>query len=69
MDDGEFVFLLGHSGAGKSTLLKLILREEPPTEGRVLVNGQDVARLRRGKSPTCAVRWASSFRISGSSPP
>ena len=45
------VFLLGHSGAGKSTLLKLILREETPTEGRVLVNGQDVARLRRRKIP------------------
>ena len=29
VDDGEFVFLLGHSGAGKSTLLKLLLREEP----------------------------------------
>ena len=28
VDDGEFVFLLGHSGAGKSTLLKLILRED-----------------------------------------
>ena len=27
VDEGEFVFLLGHSGAGKSTLLKLILRE------------------------------------------
>ena len=33
VDDGEFVFLVGHSGAGKSTLLKLILREELPTEG------------------------------------
>ena len=33
MDDGEFVFLLGHSGAGKSTLLKLILREEVPSRG------------------------------------
>ena len=51
VDEGEFVFLLGHSGAGKSTLLKLILREETPTEGRVLVNGQDVARLRRRKIP------------------
>ena len=47
--DGEFVFLVGHSGAGKSTLLKLILREELPTEGRVLVDGKDVARLRRGR--------------------
>ncbi len=51
VDDGEFVFLVGHSGAGKSTLLKLILREELPTEGRVLVDGKDVARLRRGKVP------------------
>ena len=30
VDDGEFVFLLGHSGAGKSTLLKLLLRDPLP---------------------------------------
>ena len=46
IDDGEFVFLLGHSGAGKSTLLKLILREELPT-----VLGKDVAHLRRRHVP------------------
>ncbi len=51
VDDGEFVFLLGHSGAGKSTLLKLILREEVPTEGTVLVDGKNVARLRRHQVP------------------
>ena len=51
VDDGEFVFLLGHSGAGKSTLLKLILREERATKGRVLVDGKDVAKLRRHKIP------------------
>ena len=51
VDDGEFVFLLGHSGAGKSTLLKLILREEVPSKGKVLVDGQDVARMRRHKVP------------------
>lgn len=49
--DGEFAFLVGHSGAGKSTLLKLILREELPTAGRVLVNGRDVARLHRWQVP------------------
>ena len=51
VDEGEFVFLLGHSGAGKSTLLKLILREETPTEGKVTVLGKDVARLRRHQVP------------------
>ena len=51
VDDGEFVFLLGHSGAGKSTLLKLILREEVPTEGTVLVDGKNVARLHRRQVP------------------
>ena len=51
VDDGEFVFLLGHSGAGKSTLLKLILREELPTSGKVTVLGKDVAHLRRRKVP------------------
>ncbi len=48
---GEFVFLLGHSGAGKSTLLKLILREVTPTEGRVLVDGKNMATLRRWQIP------------------
>ena len=51
VDDGEFVFLLGHSGAGKSTLLKLILREEVPSEGKVFVDGRDVARMRRRQIP------------------
>ena len=48
---GDFYGLVGLNGSGKSTLLKLILREELPTEGRVLVDGKDVARLRRGKVP------------------
>ena len=50
-DPGEFVFLLGHSGAGKSTLLKLILREILPTEGKVYVNGNDIAALKKRKIP------------------
>ncbi|MEI3014619.1 MAG: ATP-binding cassette domain-containing protein [Ruthenibacterium lactatiformans] len=43
---GEFVFVLGHSGAGKCTFLKLILREEEATEGRVIVNGQDLSTIK-----------------------
>ncbi|MDP4007214.1 MAG: cell division ATP-binding protein FtsE [bacterium] len=42
---GEFVSLIGKSGAGKSTLLELFLREEFPTEGRVLFQEQDVHQI------------------------
>ena len=68
VDDGEFVFLVGHSGAGKSTLLKLILREELPTEGRVMVDGTSPG-CAGAKCLSFAARWASSSRISASSPP
>ena len=46
IDKGEFVFLTGPSGAGKSTLLRLLLRQDLPTEGRVTVNGRDLAEMR-----------------------
>ena len=48
---GEFVFIVGDSGSGKSTLIKLLLRELTPTSGRVIVNGADVARLKRRQVP------------------
>ena len=44
---GEFVFLTGPSGAGKSTLLRLLLMQERPTSGDLVVNGQNLARLKR----------------------
>lgn len=44
--DKEFVFIVGASGAGKSTLLKLIMREERPTTGEIIVNGFKLARLK-----------------------
>jgi cell division transport system ATP-binding protein len=43
---GEFVFLTGASGAGKSTLLHLLLREELPTEGSLIVGGRILSELR-----------------------
>ena len=39
IDDGEFVFLVGHSGAGKTTLTKLLICEERVSSGRLEVNG------------------------------
>ena len=45
IDKGEFVFLTGPSGAGKSTLLRLLLLQERPTEGEVIVGGRNLARL------------------------
>jgi len=51
IDDGEFVFVVGASGAGKSTFLKLIMREETPTSGEVVVNNYRLSRLKRKQIP------------------
>src|SRR5690606_15180929 len=48
---GEFVFLVGASGSGKSSCLRLILREETPSDGRVIVLGRDLRTLSNGKVP------------------
>lgn len=51
IDDGEFAFIVGASGAGKSTFLKLIMREEVPTSGEVIVNNYRLSRLKRKQVP------------------
>ncbi len=51
VDRGEFCFIVGASGSGKSTLLQLLYRELVPTEGRVIIAGQDVAGLPRSRVP------------------
>ncbi len=51
IDDGEFAFIVGASGAGKSTFLKLIMREETPTSGEVIVNNYSLSRLKRKQVP------------------
>jgi cell division transport system ATP-binding protein len=48
---GEFIYITGHSGAGKSTLLSLLLRRILPSDGRVTLSGQDLARLSERKLP------------------
>jgi cell division transport system ATP-binding protein len=49
--EGDFVFLVGPSGAGKSTLIKLLIRDEIATRGEVMVDGHNLARLRRREVP------------------
>jgi cell division transport system ATP-binding protein len=48
---GEFVFIVGASGAGKSTFLKLIMREEEPSDGRIVINGKNLNRIKRREIP------------------
>jgi len=48
---GEMVFITGNSGAGKSTLLKLIGAIERPTTGSIIVNDQNVSKLKNNAIP------------------
>ena len=47
----EFVTLVGKSGAGKSTLVKLMIGEERPTKGKIIVGGKEVNKLRTNQLP------------------
>ena len=47
---GSFHFLMGPSGAGKSSLLRLLSLTHPPSRGRLLLFGRDVAQLDRAAS-------------------
>lgn len=51
LDAGEMAFLTGHSGAGKSTLLKLIALIERPSRGHIVVNGRNLASIKRRHIP------------------
>jgi cell division transport system ATP-binding protein len=45
IEKGDFVFLTGPSGAGKSTLLRLLIRQDVPSEGQLVVGGRNLASL------------------------
>ena len=51
IEQGEMVYVTGHSGAGKSTLLKLMAVIERPTSGTVLINNQNVSKLKEATLP------------------
>lgn len=51
IEQGEFVFLVGHSGSGKSTFIRLLQRELLPSEGTIVVAGQDLTHMKNWKVP------------------
>ena len=51
IEKGDFAFLVGSSGSGKSTLIKMILKEEEPTSGNIIINGKDTTFLKQSKVP------------------
>jgi spermidine/putrescine transport system ATP-binding protein len=52
---GEFFTMLGPSGCGKTTTLRMVAGFEDPTEGRVLLSGEDVTNLPAFRRPTNTV--------------
>lgn len=51
IEAGEFVSIVGQSGAGKTTFAKLLMAEESPTEGRIVIGGWDVTHIRSHEIP------------------
>ncbi|MCL2628120.1 MAG: cell division ATP-binding protein FtsE [Oscillospiraceae bacterium] len=51
LNAGEFAFLVGPSGSGKSTIIKLLVGEIAPSDGEVVVNGQDMDNIKMRKMP------------------
>jgi len=55
IEDGEFFSFLGPSGCGKTTLLRAISGFLTPSQGRVLIGGQDMAGIGPNKRPTALI--------------
>lgn len=49
VEDGEYIAIMGESGSGKTTLLNTLATLEKPTSGSVILNGQDVTKIKENK--------------------
>ena len=52
VNKGEFVFLVGASGSGKSTFIKLLIKDEEPDSGDIIVAGKRLRNLRNWRVPS-----------------
>lgn len=52
IENGEFVSIVGQSGSGKTTLAKLMIAEERPTRGRIVIGGWDITHIKHHEVPT-----------------
>lgn len=48
---GEFVSIVGQSGTGKTTLAKMVIAEEHPTKGQVIIGGWDITNIKSSEIP------------------
>ncbi len=62
IEQGEFIFISGPSGAGKSTLLKILYLAEKVSEGQILIDGMNLARISSSKLPLLRRRFGMVFQ-------
>ena len=55
VDKNEFIAIMGESGSGKTTLLNILATLEKPTKGSVMLNGEDIIKIKEGQ--LAAFRW------------
>lgn len=51
IEPGEFVSIVGQSGTGKTTLIRLIIAEEKPSEGNIVIGGWDITNIQEKEVP------------------
>jgi cell division transport system ATP-binding protein len=51
INPGEFASLVGQSGVGKTTLVKLLIAEEKPNSGEIIIGGWDITKIRNFQKP------------------